>query len=220
LLLVAPMVALGWSWQVEREGTRAADLSQFSKDEPISNPKPQKRFIARTDCGRPLPMFDLADHATRPADEAAEARLIQDHSLALHLIQVAKPDRASNCHGWVYTGGEYSIDGADVATILQDNGYEAVSTPRVGDLVIFRDGRGQINHSAVVRVVTEDGQVVLQSKWAHLGCFLHAPQDYPLAKSWTYYHSPRAGHLLDHLPDGTSDPALNPRDAVASSLLH
>jgi len=207
LLLVAPMVAVGWSWQVDQEATRAPDRMQFPKDEPIANPKPSRQFIAHTDHGRPLPLFGVADHATRPVDEAAETRLIQDHSLALHLIQVGKPDRATNCHGWVYTGGQYCIDSADVATILQDNGYEAVSTPHVGDLVIYRDSRGQIDHSAVVRVVTEDGQVLLQSKWARLGCFLHAPRDYPLAKEWTYYRSPRAGHLLHDLPEATGSEA-------------
>jgi hypothetical protein len=200
LLLAAPMVALGWSWQLDREATRVANGGQYTKDDPIQNPRTAARHIASTDRGTTVPVFDVADHETRPADQAAEARLIESHDLTLRVIQVSGPDRASNCHGWVYTGGRYHIDGGDVYSILSDNGYEAVSDPRAGDLVIYRD-HGVIMHSAVVRTITDRGQVILQSKWSYMGCFLHAPQDYPLADSWTFYRSPRAGHLLSGLPE-------------------
>src|SRR5262249_59637069 len=87
--------------------------------------------------------------------------------------------------------------GSQVPQILADNGYRPVTTPRAGDLVVFRDGQGEVVHSGVVCGASEDGTVLIESKWGRLGRFVHTASQhcYPETKV-TYYHTPRGGHLL------------------------
>ncbi len=142
-----------------------------------------------------MSLYEVATHEALPADQDAETRVVQSHDLGLRLIRTGPTDRATNCHGWVFTGGRYWMDGGDIVRILHDNSYEAVSVPRAGDLAIYRDASGQPVHSSVVRTVGEDGLVLVESKWSFMGRYLHRIDDYCFATSWTYYRSPRTGHL-------------------------
>jgi len=205
LLAGAPLLVMGWCWHIEQDATRAPGPENLVVDGPARGAFDETPHVARTDRGSPVTVFDVARHETLAADEAAEAHLIQSRALERRVIRTAAPDRGSNCHGWVYTGGRYWVDGADVERILQENGYQVVSTPQAGDLVIYRD-HGRIAHSAVVRVVTNAGFILLESKWSHLGCFLHAPEDYCFPSPCMYYRSSRAGHLLRGLDGEQSEP--------------
>jgi hypothetical protein len=128
--------------------------------------------------------------------QMAEARALRATGLSGRVIQVAPADWTYNCHGWVLSDGRYLIPDESVELVLRDNGYQRVEQPRAGDLVVYRDERGSICHTAVVRAVGESGWVLLESKWAWMGRYLHQPDATPFGQQWTCYRSPRAGHLL------------------------
>ena len=52
-------------------------------------------------------------------------------SLMSLVIQRAPPDERANCHGWVFTGGQYLLSGRSVQAILQGNGYTITDSPRL-----------------------------------------------------------------------------------------
>ena len=114
------------------------------------------------------------------------------------------------CHDWVFTGGRYTLTG-DPQAILEDNGYAEVQLPRAGDLAVYRDqSSGTLMHTGVVRSVGEGGAVLVESKWAWMGRYLHPAgvYCYPGAVC-TFYHSARSGHLLRGLE--AADRALHVR---------
>lgn len=116
--------------------------------------------------------------------------------LGLRLMRVNGPDPASNCHGWVFADGQFWISEEDVDRILLENGYQQVSSPRKGDVIIYRYVDGHPIHSGVVRVADDD-LILIESKWAHLGRFLHTPDDSAYGEgNFTYYRSARKGNTL------------------------
>src|SRR5262249_55569883 len=99
--------------------------------------------------------------------------------------------------------------------ILADNGYHVVAQPQVGDVITYRDVHGKVTHSGVVRVV-EHGVILIESKWGHLGCYLHRPEDQPYGDRFTYHRSARKGHVLSGLrQQGQAGPAAS---AVTNGL--
>jgi hypothetical protein len=101
----------------------------------------------------------------------------------------------SNCHGWVFAAGQYWIDDNDVETILRENGYEVVASPKPGDLAVYRSGEC-ILHTAVVRYVSPGLPVLVEGKWGAGRVYLHAADASPYGAGITYYRSPRPGHQL------------------------
>lgn len=163
-----------------------------------------------TDRGRRIP-------ANTPRPEVAEA--IQDdqvsphtRQLALSLIRTSGPDRRSNCHGWVFTGGRYWVLGKDVDTILTDNGYHEVASPQPHDVIVYRDSTGQVLHTGLVQAVLADGRVLIESKWGELGCYLHQPKDQCYGTHSAYYHTARANHYLHGLDSTGTLPAGREED--------
>jgi hypothetical protein len=206
LIALGLLLLVGVPWLSEREAERALGLTGGYADDPTTALIHQNKRTAFTDRGARLDVFDLGVHVPLRDEAAAEAHLASTGDMGLHLIRTAAPDGRSNCHGWVFTGGRYFMDGGDVDRILEDNGYDVFQTPQAGDLVVYRVGRGIASHTAVVRVATGDGLILLESKWNTLGCYLHAPEDFHLpGATWTYYRSARSGHILRGLDaDGAS----------------
>ncbi len=176
-------------------------------------PRPRPPCTAVTDLGRDV-FVSEAVGGPGPADvlQAAEARKLREQDLEARVIQVAPADWTYNCHGWIFTGGHYLVPDAPVELILRDNGYRPVEQPAVGDLAIYRNEQGSICHSARVWAVGEGGQVLLESKWAWMGRYLHPPDATPYGRDWTYYHSPRRGHRL-HGPGGVPQDSSPPSPA-------
>jgi hypothetical protein len=202
LLLAACLLVIAWPWQLDRQANGEARAQVNPWGSPGPGALPVETGRAWTDRGGPVAVHDVA-HETTPTDEVSESFLARSRDRALHLIRTAPPDRGTNCHGWVFTGGRYVVDSRQVERILADNGYQAVATPREGDLVVYRCGSAII-HSALVRSAADDGLIVLESKWTSLGRYLHLPQDYSPEATWTYYRSPRTGHLLRGLDAGSA----------------
>jgi hypothetical protein len=152
---------------------------------------------AVTDAGQPFPLFSASMAGRTLPDIAAEDRFLDSRKLLTSVIRTADPDLKSNCHGWVFTGGMHWVRGGTVDQVLKENGYQMVSQPEPGDVALYRDRDGVPTHSAVVRSIGDDGTLVLESKWGHMGRFLHPATTHPYANdACTYYHSDRKGHRL------------------------
>jgi hypothetical protein len=119
-------------------------------------------------------LFHVATPET-PAQDilSGERHLLRDFTA--RVIRTGPPDIVTNCHGWLFAGGQFWIHGTEVNGILEDN------------------GNGVTLHSALVRAATDDGLVLLEGKWGIYGRFIHGPADQHYAQQWTYYHSNRNG---------------------------
>ena len=139
-----------------------------------------------TDKGRLVPVFrsrvqpGMEPWAETPADAFANRR-----------IQRAGKDGQANCHGWVFTGGQYLLQGTWIDAILADNEYELVSEPRVGDVIVYRDFLDHVMHTGLVCNVFEDGMVLIESKWGIDERYLHLPEDQFYSQRYEYYRRQR-----------------------------
>jgi hypothetical protein len=148
--------------------------------------------------------------------EAMEAEMAEEWGRALRLIRTSPPDRRSDCHGWIFADGRWWILGADVDAILQDNGYQPVAEPGVGDLVVYRRG-ALITHSGVVSATANGRPALVESKWSWLGTYLHAPEVHPYGGNPAYFRSARAGHRLT-LATGRAGRAARQRAGAESEV--
>ncbi len=102
----------------------------------------------------------------------------------------------SNCHGWVFTGGEHLVRGEDVQLILNDNGYAQVQKPEPSDIAIYRDDSGAITHTGLVRGNLGESTMV-ESKWGIGAIYLHVADEQPYGKNIEYYRTTRGSHLIE-----------------------
>jgi hypothetical protein len=154
--------------------------------------------VARTDTGHPVPLHLTSGIASEENTLDAEREQVRGFKLEMKLIQTGPADPTCNCHGWVFAAGRYWVRGAFVERILRDNGYKTIDQTRPGDVAIFRDATGQVTHSALVRSVSEDGLVLVESKWGRLGRFVHTADDHIYrGHTATYYRTARGGHQLE-----------------------
>jgi hypothetical protein len=161
--------------------------------------KPPLKAVAHpeivTDTGRSLTIYEPLTPRSPEETLAAEQRALRPLGFAEKLIRVAPATDATNCHGWVFTGGRYWLSPEDVEEILTDNHYQPVYDPRPGDLIVYRSN-GTIAHSAVVRAITDSGSVLVEGKWGFMGTFLGAPEVSCYGRDFAFYRTPRGGHLL------------------------
>ena len=188
LLILGPAV----SWRLIAEAHRAEKLPAFLEDVSAENlPLSQSRAV--TDRGREIQLFAYGEFE---ALEESERGLLGDEHYTHQVIRLAKPDLACNCHGWVFTGGHAGIPSGQIEAILADNGYIPVLAPGEGDLILYRTPEGTVIHTGLVRFVDDDGVILIESKWGPLGVYLHPPEAQPWGHDFTFYRSPRPGHLL------------------------
>jgi hypothetical protein len=166
----------------EKEPAAAVDL----EDVPILSTQ------AVTDKGRSVQLFHFKVHST-----AAEAeRFIRaDEKELSQFIRLCEANPTANCHGWVFTSGQYGIRDPEIAGILSDNAYTETAEPREGDLAIYSIDN-HITHSGVVRIVNKQGPVLVESKWGPFGVYLHAVEQQPFPGKCKFYRSSRRDHLL------------------------
>lgn len=147
--------------------------------------------VGLTGLGIGLPVGRALDHVDR-IERFAQQPLTTDeteHKLLTTLfpngvIQTAPPDDRTVCHDWTFGGSRYT-DGCPVTTLLAE--YETVTAPRPGDVVVYWGSAGEPVHSGVVRAVGSDGLVVIESKWGHLGRYLHLTVISHFPSQFTYF---------------------------------
>lgn len=176
---------------------------------------------AYTDRGRVIPLYTAAN---KPS--LAERRLPHpgvywpEHAFGSQLIRTAEPDPNYNCHGWVFTGGQFILAPEAVEMILQDNGYYEVRSPRVGDIVVYYDQGGMITHTGIVRAVGEEDFLLVESKWGCSGGrYLHLPELWFSARH-VYYRTDRGSHLVRGLEKLTAPPLVGKVPGAKSAPDH
>jgi hypothetical protein len=170
-------------------------------------PKPATRVVAyaHSDCGSAIPLRIAAEDRSPDRLQEFEHNLLQDHHWTDHVIRKLPATDDCNCHGWVFAGGHYWLEADDVECLLSENGYQSVTAPQIGDLVIYRNDADAISHSGIVRAVLQDGVPIVESKWCWMGVFLHQVGDTDYGSNFTYYRTDRGSHLMAGLPtDKTS----------------
>jgi len=97
-------------------------------------------------------------------------------------IDIWHPDDGATywCHGYTFggktaKGGPYSVWGESVPTILADDGwkptYSCMAQP--SDIMVFRDAKGQVAHSGIIRTVSsmagqvDEAKSTVESKWGY-----------------------------------------------------
>lgn len=143
-----------------------------------------------TDRGRPIPMLEPAG-----AKDVSDANVRRLTSERFQLIRTADRNPHVNCHGWVFTMGQFWLGGKWVDAILTDNDYRVVTDPRPGDVVVYRDGGGKVLHTALVRGAWDD-LVLVESKWGALGTYIHLVDDTSYGDGYKFYRTSRPDHLL------------------------
>lgn len=117
------------------------------------------------------------------------------------LVRLADPTDKYDCHGYTFLDSKGVLNEEQAALILRDNGYVKTSTPKVGDVVIYRDKAGAIVHSGLVSVVSADGQVTkVKSKWGIFSLFEHPPLYVPSSYGIfdaVYTSARQGGHKLN-----------------------
>jgi hypothetical protein len=162
---------------------------------------PVREVSAVTDSGRAIPLFHF--EMFTPAKDA-EQLILAAEKFQHQVIRVEQPSAECNCHGWIFTGGQFGIRNPDVRAILADNGYVAVKDVREADLAIYTNG-DDYTHSGVVRLTDPSGLILVESKWGPFGVFLHAPDMQPFSGVCTFYRSARHGHQLALHPVSSAD---------------
>jgi hypothetical protein len=162
-------------------------------------PEPAHGVRAVTDRGGAIKLYSaVANPAAvvpnREALAAASAKYYLDRR-----IKRRDSSASTNCHGWVFTGGQYFVAPDDVEKILVENDYRLVASPSSGDLIIYRDDAGKIVHSGIVRLADGD-LVIVESQWGAQGRYLHEPAIQAYSSRFEYYRSSRTGHEV-HLID-------------------
>jgi hypothetical protein len=200
LLIAGPLLVSAWAVYLDS----STPITEFPPDEPVPaaaapEPVPTSK-LALTDRGRAIRLY------TRSFIDKSEVARIEKEAkriFSLDFIRVSEPDSVCNCHGWIFTNGQYWVPTEKVDLILADNDYHKVEYPRVTDLIIYRDSLGQIVHSGLVRLA-DDNLVLVESKWGHSGRYLHRPADQTYSTVWDFYRSHRQGHLLPVREDGSA----------------
>lgn len=197
------LITLGASsiaWSYHRVQVRTAALNFTGTDSELPGEVAlDNQSEGVTDSGTKIPLYRLdlteelfdefvvnSESSFRPFEHAGVLR--------------AAPDETANCHGWVFTAGQFLLKGSDVAQILQDHRYSVVTDPRSQDLVIYRDATGNILHTALVQAVLPDGTVIAESKWGTLQRFLYLPEDQPYSTIFQFYRTERPDHLIHVQP--------------------
>lgn len=147
---------------------------------------------AVTDAGHAVGLFHFRMHSSAAEIEQFIASNEKDLT---QIIRLADPNSASNCHGWVFTGGKYGVRDPEVAQILVDNGYEEVASPRPGDLAIYISGE-KYTHSGIVRIADQHTPILVESKWGPFCVYLHGVEQQPFPGQCRFFRSRRSGHLL------------------------
>ena len=85
-----------------------------------------------------------------------------------------------NCFGMAFANRRTCIEPIHVQMILDDDGYKEISPQDVmpGDIVIYRDNRGEVSHVAVVvlhepDVANAKWKTTVLSQWGAQGEYVH-----------------------------------------------
>lgn len=197
-LVVASSICMVW-WSYHRFHERLYPRSK--KPMLVLTTLAKKRevheFVAVTDRNRPIRVYRLEDAEATGSIDEGDALTV---NFMESTIQRGPASSAANCHGWVFLDSQFLIPGEAVQQILDDNGYEIVTEPKAGDVIVYRDSNRNIAHTGLVRGVLNDGTIIIESKWGVDGIFLHDPDGTPYSTLYEYYRSSRPHNRVKVVP--------------------
>ena len=147
-----------------------------------------------TDKGRRLPVFQWI--ASESSFEFCDTGFDEKNENWFWYDPWATDNHQSNCHGWVFVEGSFLIFGSQVEQILAENDYAEVNHPAAGDVIIYRDSRGKVIHSGLVREAGTGSPVLIESKWGLGPIFQHFPQEQPYSDFYKYYRTQRGSNSV------------------------
>jgi hypothetical protein len=197
LLIVVPLLSAAAWWRLDARGGEQLPTAPAGNHYTISLAEVTAIKVV-TDRGRRVHIGTPRQPVSEDELSGDEAARIRKYGLDRKVIARTPPDPSHNCHGWVFAGGRFWVAGDAVDDILADNRYAPVAEPAAGDLAVWRDARGNVVHTGVVR--STDGGTLIESKWGALGRYVHGPDDQPFGGTCSFYRSPRRGHLLAEQP--------------------
>ena len=95
-----------------------------------------------------------------------------------------------NCHGLVFASRRTNIppcgftDAVSIDDILRRDIYQKVRVPQLGDIAIYRNDAGEVDHSGIVcrtENIGSTGKVFVWSKWGALEEYEHPELGCPYA---------------------------------------
>ena len=203
LLGVSPILMASALWQLNAMTAVAEVALDENPQAPILVHELSES--AYTDRGRHIHLFELQPESKDSFTVTGNDGLTKSGTpLPYRAIRLTEPDSGSNCSGWVFTGGHHLMQCNDVNMILEDNGYQTVKEPRMGDLVIYRNEDQVITHVGCVAFLLDGERPMVESKWGYQGVFLHLPEGSPFGLKWSFYRSSHHSHhiLLTNPPSG------------------
>lgn len=187
-------------WSAARPGPPLAGPSRDEVAAIMARPVgllPLRSLDLATDRGRRVRTYEFAGAMPEGGDPVElEALFLTVWGAGHRIIRVSGTDPQCNCHGWTFAGGRCWLQSDEAEAILAENGYALAAGPRPGDVVAYRTPDGRVCHTGVVVGVSRGGEVVVESKWAWLGVFVHPAAAQPYAANWGYYRSGRVGNDL------------------------
>ena len=190
------LLGSGWHYDAQKQSLNDESNQLFQLQFNRSPGVEDTSVHAVTDAGTPLHLMKSLEERT-PADSAlAERQYLSAMYQKETIIRRQPATDVSNCHGWVFTGGRYSLAKEDVERILTDNHYTTTKQAQVHDLVIYRDGNQSVTHTAMICAVLVDGTILVEGKWGRLGVYIHDVHGSCYGDNFHYYHSPRVGHIV------------------------
>jgi hypothetical protein len=198
LLVVAIFGAFSFSW-------RTIQLQSMSRSELLisiaDHLRPVNDKVGRTAIGREIPLFAW-DEASLD-QKALWCNTAIDPEYVAKTILRSEPDLKSNCHGWVFAEGKFLLMPEAVEMILADNSFLEVSLPVPGDVVVYRDNKGVIVHSGIIRAILGNSSlgeaitVLVESKWGLGSCYLHPVDCQPYSQSFAFYRRTDGRHGIE-----------------------
>jgi hypothetical protein len=168
-----------------------------------------KRIVIQTRTGNSIncepSRLPMSPQETERCQREFEEQIKPKLPFRLEIQERRGPTLDYNCHGLTFVlRRAWLEENSSIEMVLTDDGYREIRTDQVlpGDIVIYRDNSGHIEHSGVV--VWVDGQGDLRvpwivSKWGRGGEYIHR-----------YNNSPYSGtpsFMREHLDDNrTPDP--------------
>ncbi len=134
-----------------------------------------EEFIVYARDGSRIPAY-TGQHPS-PESIALARRAFQLELASAKLLQ--PPTGRYNCHGLVFASRRAQIAETDMDDLLRRDGYvplQSGQTPQVGDVVVYRDEVGEIEHTGFVSRLEPIGTVpvaFIWSAWGALGEYEH-----------------------------------------------
>jgi len=167
---------------ITKDGTDTIESWNGKNTKNFTNPDPDPEVFNGDDFNQPAKRSE--DFTDKEKKELRDQKMRWEELGFVTFVNNAT--KKFNCHGQSFKNREVQVFGDFVGTILKDQGWKKVdeNNTKVGDIIIYRDSRGNVLHSGIVTKVefldTRIGIVTeVQSKWGESIEYRHHPKFAP-----------------------------------------